>query len=205
MLTLIEKAEEVFEKDQAEDAANKLLEGDFTLEDFLDQMQQVKKMGPLGGIMKMLPGIPKEVRNADIDDRELARVEGMIYSMTVAERRKPDLIDQSRKERIAAGSGMSVTDVAALLTQFREMQKLMKRMGGIGSKKTNKKGRHAKGAKGKGKGAGSRVTAKGTRGHIPKLDLERELQGLPDLRKQGLPGVGQLPPAGPGATPGRRG
>src|SRR5690606_18645879 len=146
-------------------------------EDFLDQMQQVKKMGPLGGIMKMLPGIPKEVRNTEIDDRELSRVEAMIYSMTLAERRNPDLIDASRRERIAKGSGMQPTDVAALLTQFREMQKIMKRMGGIGSKKSAK-GRNARKGKGKGGGrtaGGGRVTAKGTRGRIPKLDLEREL------------------------------
>jgi signal recognition particle subunit SRP54 len=200
MLTLIEKAEEVFEKEQAEEAAAKLLEGDFTLEDFLEQMQQVKKMGPLGGIMKMLPGIPKEVRDTEIDDRELGRVEAIIYSMTTAERRKPDLIDNSRKERIARGSGMQVNDVSALLTQFREMQKIMKRMGGIGSKKMAK-GRNAKKGKGKGGGrvaGGGRVTAKGTRGRIPKLDLQRELQGLPDLRQQGMPGLGDPPPGGPG-------
>src|SRR3954452_3658412 len=168
MLTLIEKAEEVFEKEEAEEAANRLLEGQFTLEDFLEQMQQVKKMGPLGGIMKMLPGIPKEVRNTEIDDRELARVEAMIYSMTVAERRKPDLIDNSRRERIAKGSGMQVTDVSALIAQFREMQKMMKRMGGIGSKKLNK-GRHAKKNQKRGKGGG-RTTPKGvTGGRIPKL------------------------------------
>jgi signal recognition particle subunit SRP54 len=205
MLTLIEKAEEVFEKDQAEEAATKLLEGQFTLEDFLDQMQQVKKMGPLGGIMKMLPGIPKEVRNTEIDDRELARVEAMIYSMTVTERRNPDLIDSSRRERIARGSGMQATDVTALLAQFGEMQKIMKRMGGIGSKKVNK-GRSAKKGKGAARGGrGGRVTAKGTRGHIPKLDLERELSGLPDLRQQGLPPLGQGPsgPAGTGKGQGR--
>jgi signal recognition particle subunit SRP54 len=197
MLTLIEKAEEVFEKDQAEEAATRLLEGQFTLEDFLDQMQQVKKMGPLGGIMKMLPGIPKEVRNTEIDDRELARVEAMIYSMTVRERRNPDSIDASRKERIARGSGMQPTDVTALLAQFAEMQKIMKRMGGIGSKKVTK-GRSAKKGKGAARGGrGGRVTAKGTRGHIPKLDLEKELSGLPDLRQQGLPSFGQ-DPAGPG-------
>jgi signal recognition particle subunit SRP54 len=194
MLTLIEKAEEVFEKDQAEEAASKLLEGQFTLEDFLEQMQQIKKMGPLGGIMKMMPGIPKEVRNAEIDDRELARVEGMIYSMTIAERRDPDLIDQSRRERIAKGSGMQVTDVSALIAQFREMQKMMKRMGGIGSKKLNK-GRHAKKNQKRGKGGG-RTTPKGvTGGRIPKLDIERELKGLPDLRGGGL---GQPEAGGPG-------
>jgi signal recognition particle subunit SRP54 len=191
MLTLIEKAEEVFEQEQAEQAAAKLLEGEFTLEDFLDQMQQVKKMGPLGGIMKMLPGVPKEVRNTEIDDREMARVEAIIYSMTVAERRNPDLIDGSRRERIARGSGMQPTDVTALLNQFREMQKIMKRMGGIGSKRAPK-GRNAKKSKGRGQ-KGGRVTAKGTRGRIPKIDLQRELQGLPDLRQQGLGG----PPSKP--------
>jgi signal recognition particle subunit SRP54 len=202
MLTLIEQAEDVFEKEQAEEAAAKLFEGQFTLEDFLEQMRQVRKMGPLGGIMKMLPGIPKEVRNAEIDDRELSRVEAMITSMTVAERRDPSVIDQSRRDRIARGSGMQATDVAALLAQFREMQKLMKRMGGMGSKKMAK-GRNAK--KGKGGSGGGRVTAKGTRGRIPKLDLERELQGLPDLRQQGMPRLGPTPPGGSGAPGAGRG
>src|SRR4051812_8688780 len=117
MLTLIEKAEDAFEKEQAEQAATKLLEGQFTLEDFLEQMQQVRKMGPLGGIMKMMPGIPKEMRNAEIDDREIGRVEAIIYSMPLAERRTPDVIDASRRERIARGAGVQGPEVAALLTQ----------------------------------------------------------------------------------------
>jgi signal recognition particle subunit SRP54 len=192
MLTLIEKAEEVFEKDEAEAAATALLEGTFTFEDFLDQMQQVKKMGPLGGLVKLLPGVPKEMRDVEIDDRELARVEGMIKSMTIQERRNPDLIDQSRRARIAQGSGMQASDVSQLVTQFKEMQRLMKRMGGFGSKKVAKS-RKAK--KGKGKGgrtSGGRTTQKGPR--MPKLpDIEKELAGLPDLRGSGGT-IGSLPP-----------
>ena len=96
MLTLIEKAEEVFEQEEAEAAAAKLLEGEFTLEDFLEQMQQIKKMGPLSGLVSMLPGVPKEVKDAEIDDREIARIEAIIRSMTPAERVDPD-----RDRRIA--------------------------------------------------------------------------------------------------------
>src|SRR6476619_3349103 len=93
MLTLIEKAEEVYEQDEAEAAATKLLEGQFTLEDFLEQMQQIKKMGPLSGLVSMLPGVPKEEKNAEIDDREIGRIEEIIRSMTPAERADPDSID----------------------------------------------------------------------------------------------------------------
>jgi len=194
MLTLIEKAEDVFEKDEAEAAATALMEGTFTFEDFLDQMQQVKKMGPLGGLVKLLPGVPKEMRDVEIDDRELARVEGMIKSMTIAERRNPDLIDQSRRARIARGSGMQAADVSQLVSQFKEMQRLMKRMGGFGSKKTAK-GRKAKKGKG-GRGGGGRTTAKGPR--MPKLpDIEKELAGLPDLRGTGGT-IGDLGSGGPG-------
>ena len=85
----------------------KLLEGQFTFEDFLEQMQQVKKMGPLTNLIGMIPGVPKELRNTEIDDKELGRVEAMIRSMTIEERRKPDLIDGSRRLRIANGSGTS--------------------------------------------------------------------------------------------------
>lgn len=183
MLTLIEKAEEVFEKDQAEAAAAALMEGTFTLEDFLDQMQQVKKMGPLGGLVKMLPGVPKELRDQEIDDRELARVEGMIHSMTIEERRNPDLIDTSRRARIAKGSGMDPQAVGQLLTQFKEMQKLMKRFGGAGTKRIKAKGK--KGKKGKG---GGRTTAKGP-ARMAKVDIAKELGQLPDLRGGGLGGA----------------
>lgn len=126
VLTLIEKAEEAFDKKEAEAAAEALLEGRFTLEDFLQQMQQVKKMGPLKGIMSMMPGVPKELRDADIDDRELAKVEGMIHSMTLEERRNPDLINGSRRLRIANGAGVTTSEINLLLKQFGEVQRMMK-------------------------------------------------------------------------------
>jgi len=135
VLSLIEKAEEVYEKEEAEAAAAKLLEGDFTLDDFLDQMQQLKKMGPLSSVIGMIPGLPKEARNAEIHDDQLKRVEAIIRSMTLEERRKPDLVNGSRRLRIANGSGTTTAEVNALLKQFKDVQKMMKRMGGLGSKK----------------------------------------------------------------------
>ncbi|HTN81068.1 MAG TPA: signal recognition particle protein, partial [Acidimicrobiales bacterium] len=135
VLSLIEKAEEVYEKDEAEKAAAKLLEGDFTLDDFLDQMQQLKKMGPLSSVIGMIPGLPKEAKNAEIHDDQLKRVEAIIRSMTLEERRKPELVNGSRRLRIANGSGTTTAEVNALLKQFKDVQKMMKRMGGFGSKK----------------------------------------------------------------------
>ena len=106
VLTLIEKAEEAYEKEEAEEAAARLLEGTFTLDDFLDQMQQLKKMGPLSGLIGMIPGMPKELKDAEIEDEQIARVEAIIRSMTPAERANVDLIDGSRRARIAKGSGL---------------------------------------------------------------------------------------------------
>jgi signal recognition particle subunit SRP54 len=199
VLTLIEKAEEVYEQDQAEEAAARLMEGRFTLEDFLDQLAQIKKMGPLSGIVGMLPGMPKEVRNAEIDDAQLVRVEAMIQSMTVPERADPSIIDGSRRARIASGSGTSPTEVSTLIKQFSEMQRMMKRMGGAGSSKA--RGRSGKGRKSKkGKGrSGGRVTSPGSR--TPAMpDLASELGalkggrgsggGMDDLRLPGLPREG---------------
>jgi signal recognition particle subunit SRP54 len=141
MLTLIEQAEQAFEKEQAEEAAAKLMEGQFTLDDFLAQMQQLKKMGPLGGLLGMMPGMPKELKGAKIDDDDLKPVEAIIRSMTPAERAQPQLINGSRRNRIALGSGTSPTDVNRLVKQFSEMQKMMKRFGmmGLGSGKKGKR------------------------------------------------------------------
>jgi signal recognition particle subunit SRP54 len=158
VLTLIEKAEEVYEKDAAEEAAAKLMEGQFTFEDFLDQLQQVRKMGPLGNLVGMIPGLPKEVKNQEIDDRELNKIEAIIRSMTPTERTNPKIIDGSRRGRIAAGSGVQPGEVSGLIKQFDEVQKMMKRMSGVpGLGRKLKKG---KGGKGKG---GGRVTPKGTK------------------------------------------
>jgi signal recognition particle subunit SRP54 len=195
MLTLIEKAEEVFEKDQAEAAATRLLEGQFTFEDFLDQMQQLKKMGPLSGVLGMMPGIPKEVKNAQIDDGEIAKVEAIIRSMTPAERVDPDLIDQSRRVRIATGSGTDAARVGELVKQFKEMSRMMKRMGGMGTKRIAKSRRKAaKGKPAKGKGPGGRTAGGGRVAPKDKPplrlpDFEKELRGgglaLPGLGEQG--------------------
>jgi signal recognition particle subunit SRP54 len=159
VMSLIEKAEQAFEQEEAEAAAQAMMEGRFTFDDFLDQMQQLKKMGSLSGLIGMLPGIPKEVRNMEIDDREIGRVEAMIHSMTPAERVEPKLIDTSRRRRIAKGSGTDAQQVDTLVKQFDEMQKMMKKLGGMGTKKAKGKGKRNK--KNKGRGGGGRVTPKG--------------------------------------------
>jgi len=135
VLSLIEKAEQVYEKDQAEQAAARLFEGEFTFDDFLEQMQQIRKMGSLQSIIGMMPGVPKELKGAKVDDDELRRVEAIIRSMTAAERRRPELINGSRRLRIANGSGTSTGEVNRLVKQFQDVQKMMKRMGGSGTKK----------------------------------------------------------------------
>ncbi len=152
VLSLIERAEQVYEKDQAEQAATALLDGQFTLDDFLDQMQQLKKMGSLSSLIGMLPGVPKELRNTKIGDDELKPVEAIIRSMTPAERQKPELVNGSRRKRIAEGAGRTTGEVTRLIQQFQEMQKMMRRMGsmpGLGGK--GKKGK-------KNKKAGGRTT-----------------------------------------------
>ena len=141
MLTLIEQAEQAFEKEQAEEAAAKLMEGEFTLDDFLEQMQQLKKMGPLGNLLGMMPGMPKELKGAQIGDDDLKPVEAIIRSMTLEERARPQVINGSRRSRIAAGSGTTPADVNRLVKQFSEMQKMMKRFGmaGMGGGKKGKR------------------------------------------------------------------
>jgi signal recognition particle subunit SRP54 len=132
VLTLIEQAEQAFEKDQAEEAAAKLMEGQFTLDDFLEQMQQLKKMGPLGSIIEMIPGLggaAKEAQQA-VDRGDLKRVEAIIRAMTPGERADPAILNASRRRRIARGSGTSLPDVNRLVKQFGDMQRLMRQMSG---------------------------------------------------------------------------
>jgi signal recognition particle subunit SRP54 len=130
VLTLIEKAEATVDAKQAAAMEEKLRKASFTLDDMLDQLKQVRKMGPLSGILGMLPGVPgmKGLKDAQIDEKQLDRVEALILSMTPEERRRPEIIDGSRRQRIARGSGMKVQDVNGLLKQHREMQKLMKQL-----------------------------------------------------------------------------
>ena len=176
MLTLIEQAEQVFEKDEAEAAAEKLFEGEFTLDDFLEQMQQLKKMGPIGGLLGMLPGMPKELKGQKIDDDQLKPVEAIIRSMTPLERARPELINGSRRTRIANGSGTTVGDVNRLVKQFSEMQKMMKRMGGM-AMRGGKKGK-------KGKKGGGLSGLPGMPGMPPGMPDFAAMPGLP----QGFPG-----------------
>ena len=131
VLSLIEQAERTMDRVSVERSATRMMEGRFSLEDFLQQLQQVKKLGSLGGVLKLLPGMTKEMRQAagQIDDREIDRVEAIVRSMTPAERDDPSIIDGSRRVRVARGSGRSTQEVNALLKQFREMQKMMKGMG----------------------------------------------------------------------------
>src|SRR5450830_1271665 len=128
VLSLIEKAGEAVDEKQAAEMEAKLRRAEFTFEDFLDQLKQVRKMGSLSSILGMLPGVPgmKELKNVQVDDRQLDRIEAMIFSMTPHERRHPGLIDGSRRRRIAGGSGTSIQDVNQLLKQYREMQKMLK-------------------------------------------------------------------------------
>jgi len=148
VLTLIEKAEREFDAEVAAKAAERLTAGRFTLEDFLEQLQQVKKMGPLTGLMKMMPGLPKELRNAEIDDRELARVEGIIHAMTPGERTDPTIINGSRRLRIANGAGTSTTAVNQLVRQFQDAQKLFKQAG-LGPRLAKSRSKAAKRKKGR--------------------------------------------------------
>ena len=182
--TLIEKAEAAFEEDEAEEAAQKLLEGKFTLEDFLQQMQQIKKMGPIGNLLGMMPGIPKEVKDVEIEDSQIARLEAIIKSMTPAEREEPKMIDASRRARIANGSGMKPQDVTALVTQFNEMQKMMKQFGMAPPKSKRKGG----GKRKKGRRGGGRTTAKGPAPMAnPTALMEESMEEVSSLRLPGLP------------------
>jgi signal recognition particle subunit SRP54 len=128
VLTLIEKAESAFEEDEAEAMEARLRKGQFTFDDFLKQMKMLRRMGSFKGVLALLPGIPKEIRDIDVDEKQIARIEAIVLSMTKAERADPDLIDGSRRRRIAAGSGHDVSAVNQLLKQFDQMKKMMKMM-----------------------------------------------------------------------------
>jgi len=130
VMSLIEKAEQNFDEAEAERAAKKMLDASFDLEDFLEQFQQIKKMGPLQQLVGMLPGAGSALRDVQVDESHLARVEAIIRSMTPGERRNPKTITGSRKRRIAAGSGTRPQDVNGVLKQFSQAQKMMKAMAG---------------------------------------------------------------------------
>ena len=134
VLTLVERAQDAVDQKTAEEQARKLMEARFTFEDFYTTLQQVKKMGPIGDLMKMIPGmggLAKQLPDGPQAERDMKRIESIISSMTRAERADPGLINGSRRRRIAAGSGTTVSEVNQLLKQFAEMQKVMKQMGGL--------------------------------------------------------------------------
>jgi signal recognition particle subunit SRP54 len=133
VLSLIDKAQENLDQEQAAAAAKKMLEAKFTLEDFLEQMQQVKKLGPLQDLLAMLPGVPggkNALKDLEVDDGQMARAEAIIQSMTREERQNPAIIGGSRRLRIARGSGATTADVNALLKEFEQARKMMKQMMG---------------------------------------------------------------------------
>jgi len=130
VLSLIEKAEETVDRAKAEELEEKLRRAEFTLEDFRDQLRQLKKMGPLDQVLEMIPGIAPEVRGQAVDERKLKRLEAIIDSMTPKERRRPDLLDGRRRKRVARGSGTTVQEINQLLRQYAEMRRLMKAMKG---------------------------------------------------------------------------
>jgi signal recognition particle subunit SRP54 len=193
LLTLIEQAEAVYDAQQAEEAARKIGSGELTLEDFLEQMLAIRKMGPIGNLLGMLPGAGqmKDALSA-IDDKQLDRVQAIIRGMTPGERENPKIINASRRLRIANGSGVSVSEVNQLVDRFFEARKMMASMTrqmGFGG---NRGGKGKKGKKGK-KGGGRGPTPPKARGGFPGMPGMMPPAGMPDLSQ--LPaGLNQLPP-----------
>ena len=139
MLSLIEKAEQELDEKKARELEQKLRKNKFDLNDLLDQLQQMRKMGSIKDLLKMIPGIGRKIDDVEVDERQFDRMQAIILSMTSAERKKPDIINPSRKRRIAAGSGMQIEDVNRLLAQYRQMQKMFKQFNGKSSKKMRRR------------------------------------------------------------------
>ena len=135
VLSLIEKVEGELDEKKAEEAARKLAENKFDMNDLLEQFRQIKKMGSLKSILSMVPGMEKQLRDVDIDDRQMLRIEAVITSMTKKERAKPDIINASRRKRIAAGAGVKVEDVNRLMKQYEQMKRMFKQMNQKGGKR----------------------------------------------------------------------
>ncbi len=130
VVTLVEKAQEQFEAEEAEKLQRKMAKGSFDFNDFLNQMQAVKKMGGMKDMLKMMPGAGGQLADMDFDEGEVRQMEGIVHSMTLQERREPDIIDSSRRRRIAAGAGTQTTDVAGLVKTFKRTRDMMKTLGG---------------------------------------------------------------------------
>jgi signal recognition particle subunit SRP54 len=135
IVSLVERAQETLDAENTRKLETKLRKSTFSLQDFLEQLRQIKKMGPLSDLLAMIPGVGSQISAADVDEKALVRIEAMICSMTAEEREKPHLIDGNRRRRISKGSGTSVQDINRLLKQFDSMKAMMKRMNKIGSKR----------------------------------------------------------------------
>jgi signal recognition particle subunit SRP54 len=129
VLSLIEKAEAAVEEDEQAAMEERLRRGQFTFDDFLAAQKMLRRMGPLQGVLKLIPGLGNQLKDVNLDERELGRVEAIVLSMTPQERRMPHVIDGSRRKRIAQGSGTTVQQVNQLLTARKQMEKMMKQMG----------------------------------------------------------------------------
>ena len=142
VLTLIEKAQENIDHEKAKELEQKIKKQEFDFNDFLDQMQQIKKMGSIRSLLQMMPGMPKEIKDMDIDEKQMDRVQAIIYSMTPKERANPDIINVSRRKRIAQGCGMDIREINRLIKQFNESKKMMKQLSKMqsGPAKKGKKG-----------------------------------------------------------------
>jgi signal recognition particle subunit SRP54 len=193
VLSLIEQADRTMDKDVTTKGAAAMIEGRFSLEDFLEQLQQVKKMGSVSGMLSLLPGVPKDLKQASsaIDDRQIGQVEAIIRSMTPTERGNPSIIDGARRVRIANGSGTATSDVNALLKQFREMQKMMKGLGKSG-------GPGGLGGLGGMLGRGGRMSPKAMAEMAEMAEMGGAMGG-PGGGAKGGPGDGAM--GGPGGEP----
>ena len=196
LLTLIEQAEQAFDAEQTAKTAAKIGTGELTLEDFLEQMLAIRKMGPIGNILGMLPGADQmKDQLAQVDDRQLDKLQAIIRGMTPAERADPKIINGSRRLRIANGSGVAVGDVNDLVNRFFEARKMMKQMAGqfgFGSRSATKRlAKSRKGKKGERRASRSRVRGRARPPGMPDLSaLPPSLRELPP----GLGGMDQLPP-----------
>jgi len=148
MLSLIEKAQSNIDADKAAEMERKMRTAEFTFDDFLEQMEQVKKLGPLDQIMDMLPGMNKMkgLKDMKVDEKQIGRIEAIVRSMTKAEKLKPELLNHSRRKRVAAGSGTTIVEVNRLIKQFDDMKKMMKQFSSMMGPKGPKGGK--KGLKG---------------------------------------------------------
>ena len=140
VLTLIEKAQNAVDEDKARELEKKMRKAEFGFDDWLDQMAQIKQMGGIADMLSMIPGMGNQLKNVDIDDKAFDKIESIIYSMTPEERSNPDIINPSRKKRIADGAGVPISDVNKLCKQFEQARKMMKQMSGMMGKKGGRRG-----------------------------------------------------------------